>query len=122
MAKRALIIDDEPSLREILSQLLDLWDFKTTEAEDAEQAMEIINQNDAGFDLIFIDVNLPNMSGKELFEQLLTRLPETKFIFMSGYQQDHDLLDLPEKGDFSYLKKPFHVAELKSLIDQLLGA
>ena len=122
MAKKALLIDDEQSLREILVELLELWGIETTEAEDAEQALEFIDQNETSFDLIFIDVNLPNMGGRELYEQLLPKFPETKFIFMSGYQRDHDLIDIPTRGDFVYLKKPFHIAELKSLIDQLLGA
>lgn len=121
MAKKALLIDDEQSLREVLVELLKLWGIETIEAEDAVQALEFVEQNDTSFDLIFIDVNLPNMSGRELYEQLLPKFPAAKFIFMSGYQRDHDLIDLPIRGDFVYLKKPFRMAELKSLIDQLLG-
>ena len=121
MSRKALIIDDEDSLREVVAELLELWDFETVEVEDGEMALNYLAENNVQFDLIFIDVNLPNMSGKELYEQLFPRFPKTKFIFMSGYQIGHDELELPETGEFSYLKKPFRMVELKTLVEDLLS-
>ncbi len=120
MAKKAFIVDDEDSLREVVKELLNMWEIETIEAKDGQQALNEIEQNDHSFDLIFIDINLPKLSGKELYEQLYPRFPEAKYIFMSGYLKNQALPDLPKTGSYSYLKKPFQVAQLKAMIDELL--
>ncbi len=121
MSKKAFIIDDEESLRDVITELLSIWEIETVEAEDAEQALHYATQQKTNFDLIFIDVNLPKMNGKELYQQLISYFPQAHYIFMSGFEQNHNLIDLPENGNFVYLKKPFRVMELKNIIDQLLN-
>lgn len=119
MAKKAFIIDDEESLREVLCELLQMWGFEAIEAENGKQAQALLRKYESEFDLIFIDVNLDDISGRQLFEEFSKKFKRSKFILMSGYQEDHDLLDLPPHGDYVYLKKPFRMAKLKSLVDRL---
>lgn len=119
MKKKAFIIDDEESLREVLRELLQMWGFEAVEAENGKQAQALLRKYEMDFDLIFIDVNLDDISGSQLFEEFSQKFKHSKFILMSGYQEEHDLLDLPSEGDYVYLKKPFRMAQLKSLIDRL---
>ncbi|MHB2153813.1 response regulator [Calditrichota bacterium GD2] len=120
MKKSALIVDDEIGLREVLTELLRIWDFEVIEAESGEQALECVANTEETFDLIFIDVNLPGLSGRELFEHLQPDFPQASYILMSGFDREQNAAELPESEDYIYLKKPFRVGELKDLIDRLL--
>ncbi|RMD65886.1 response regulator [Candidatus Parcubacteria bacterium] len=118
--KKALVIDDEEGLRLVIVELLNMWDIEAHGMEDSEQALDFVNRQSGDIDYFFIDVNLPNISGKELYHQLSARFPNAVYVFMSGFAQDHDQIDLPKEGHFEFLKKPFTMAQLQKLMEKLV--
>ena len=116
---RALIIDDEQYIREIIVEVLKMWGIESQEAEDGEQALNVVNRAEHPFEVVFIDLNLPNMSGKEVYERLVSILPDASYIFMSGFDQSHSETELPEGNNYFFLKKPFTLVQLRGIIDQL---
>jgi len=117
--KKALIIDDEEYIREVIIEVLKLWSVECLQAGDGKEAIEVCKKYHDEIDLVFLDLNLPNLSGREVYEKLVTILPEKPFVFMSGYDEDHSSVELPKNGNFKYLKKPFFLESIKSLIEEI---
>lgn len=117
--KTVLIVDDEDYLREVISEVLSMDDIDSIQAEDGETALSVSQSNKDKIDLVFLDLNLPNTSGKEVYYQLKQILPNVPFVFMSGYGQEAVENDLPEDETYIYLKKPFNIHSIHSIVEQL---
>ncbi len=118
--KKALIVDDEQSLREIITEVLSMLDIESIVAEDGPQALELAKQHKDDMDLFLIDLFMPNMSGQETFAKLNELMPDRAVIFMSGYDRSNTSLagEMPSRQYF--LKKPFGIMELKDLVASIM--
>jgi YesN/AraC family two-component response regulator len=91
------------------------------ESSNAFEALELIRKN-SGFDLVITDVIMPQMSGKELCDQIKRQLPQTRVLLMSGYTDDalahHGVLD----EGLSFLEKPFSPSRLARKVRDVLDA
>ncbi|KAA3610403.1 MAG: response regulator [Calditrichaeota bacterium] len=119
MPKKALIIDDEEALTEIIVEVLSTLDFESYPAISGEDAIKIANQNDH-FDLIIIDMNMPGMNGEETYNNIKTGFSDTPLIFMSGYDLSEEMAAMNLKCPNIFLKKPFTIADLTKTVSQLL--
>jgi len=111
MKKIALVVDDEPMIRLMLSEMLSLVNFTVTQAEDGVEAMQKIME--ARPDVIILDVMMPNMDGISVCKQLRHQ-PETAdlpIIIVSGKAQINDIEEGLEAGADRYLRKPVALAE-----------
>jgi response regulator RpfG family c-di-GMP phosphodiesterase len=117
---RILVVEDDPSVRSLMTQLLkDRYDVQ--EVEDAEAALAALTDNPP--DLVVVDVNLPGLSGPELITQ--TRAAghdrdRVKVLLMSGTMPDEALGGLSVSGADDFLAKPFKPGEFVSRIRALL--
>ena len=114
--KKALVVDDEESLREIITEVLSMLEIDSFVAENGQQAIELAEQHKEEVDLFLIDLFMPNMSGQETYAKLNEIIPDKTVIFMSGFDRSNTSLagTLPSKQFF--LKKPFGIMELKDLV------
>ncbi len=115
---RALVLDDEAQLTEILVKTLALENIDAIAANDVDQAIELLTQNQ--FDLVISDIYLPQKSGKDLFEYALQHFPELPFIFMTGNPNIDTAVDFLKKGAYDYLTKPFLIKELINKIHEVI--
>lgn len=113
---KALIIDDEEALREIVAEVLSLLEIETIVAEDGIEAIKLASEQKDSIDLFLIDMFMPNMSGEETYKKLNKMIPDCPVIFMSGYEKDSEAIGLDEKVKINFLKKPFAIADLKDLV------
>ena len=111
---KAYIVDDNPSAIELLRRLLADYSVSITgTATDTQQAMTDIVQQEP--DLIFLDVEMPGMSGLEFWSQVKQELkPETKVVFYTGY--DKYLLEALRREAFDYMLKPATRDELAKIM------
>ncbi|HPN85414.1 MAG TPA: response regulator, partial [Victivallales bacterium] len=114
--KSVLVVDDEENFRILMEQYL-AQQYNVTCAEDAPHAEEILNKR--YFDIALIDVNMPGMSGKELFMKCSEAYPDMPIILMSGKPMFDDAVETVKHGAYDYLSKPF---ELKTLIEKINSA
>jgi two-component system cell cycle sensor histidine kinase/response regulator CckA len=102
-----LLVEDEASLRNLGSHLLQLCGYSVIEAECGAQAVELSANYQAPIHLLLTDVVMPGMSGRMLAEELLKQRPQMKVLYMSGYTGQtvgaHGVL---AEGSF-FLPKPF---------------
>jgi PAS domain S-box-containing protein len=115
----ALIVDDEESIREIVQEELTARGMKADSAGSAEEALGLLANYT--YDVVLCDLNLPTLSGEQLFEELRKReTPIPRFIFMTGELVDSArIAEIAAKGA-SILQKPFRLPFLVKLVDDLL--
>ena len=107
-----LLVEDEPSQREVLAYNLEAEGFRVMQAADGEEAMEIVA--DTPPDVIVLDWMMPNVSGIEVCRRLKSR-PETRsipVIMLSARSEEVDRIRGLETGADDYVVKPYSVAEL----------
>ncbi len=115
---RILIVDDEPSVRLVLSEWLRRKNFHVLEAEGGRQAMERIRRDAP--DVVVSDVVMPEMNGLQLLTEANTARAKIPFLMISGYPSHLDAVKVMKNGALDYLAKPFHPEELTRRIHRLL--
>jgi len=116
-----LLVEDDPALREMSATLLGRLGYKVLSAADGIEALSLKQQSNIGrIDLLFTDIVMPHMSGKELSERVLALDPNTKILFASAYTENaivhQGVLD---KG-VALLQKPFTPSALAHKLREVL--
>lgn len=110
-----LIVEDEPTLRGMLCELLSAYECSATGS--AEEGLALLDER--SFDLAITDVRLPGMSGEEFLREALRLAPDMPVIVVTG--ADGDEAKYIEAGAFGYLLKPFLFEEVEELVSMALG-
>ncbi len=118
---RLLIVDDEMLNRELLRRVLHRK-YDIEEAEDAAQAFSVLERCDGNVDLVLCDQLMPGRSGTQLATEVRARWQHIRFLLLTGYDDDPEIVEAVEKGIISdVVPKPWRGANLKSRIIRLLG-
>ncbi len=102
-----LITEDEPDLRELARIFLEGYGYKVLEAASAEQAIQMAGVFPGPIDLLLTDVIMPGMSGRQLAENILSKRPQTKIVYMTGYTDDMVVQHKVLEPGVNLLQKPF---------------
>lgn len=103
---KILLVDDDEDLREALSeQLLSTEDFDVFEADDGASAMERVR--DEQYDLVILDVGLPDTDGRELCKRMRKANVKCPVLMLTGHDSDADTILGLESGANDYVTKPF---------------
>jgi two-component system cell cycle sensor histidine kinase/response regulator CckA len=113
-----LVVENEDSIRKLVSVNLAAAGFTVLEAEDGEAALAIANKLNHPIDLVVSDVIMPKMSGPTMVTHLRVIHPNAKVLFISGHPKTH-LDDIPSE-EYDLLQKPFRGDELISRVRALL--
>lgn len=117
MRNSILIIDDDADLSFVISDMLEGYGYNVTTAETAEEAFELLSRT--GFDLILLDINLPDSTGFEICSEL-RRVSDVPVIFASARTSESDRITGFDIGGDDYIPKPYSMAELISRIKALM--
>lgn len=118
---RILIVEDEDGVRNIVVRALAMCGYEITEAEDGDEALEIIEDGEP-FDLVLTDIMMPEMDGPTLITQAGDKLAGAKVIFMSGYAQTAMQDKLAEIEGAGYLQKPFTLKKVAAAVKDAMGS
>jgi PAS domain S-box-containing protein len=121
-----LLVEDEPLVRELVRAVLRNEGYTILEAADGREALRIAGQHHGPIDLLVTDVVMPEMSGRELAEQLSLAGQPLKVLFMSGYTDDAVVRHGLRVARVHFLAKPFSplrlAAKVREVLDQPHGA
>ncbi len=117
MKKRILIIEDDNDLAQITSDMLKNYGFEIKIVEDCEQAFNALT--DGQFQLILMDINLPDGSGFEVCKEL-RRVSKVPVIFASARTSEDDKIMGFDAGGDDYLEKPYSLRELLARVNALM--
>ena len=110
---RALVVDDEPQVRDFVSTVLRNEGWNVTQSSSAEEAIEKLGEGP--WSVVFCDVMLGDADGYSVLRRFKEELPETKVVLMTGHGSAAGALDATAFGAYDYLLKPFGPEEVASL-------
>jgi len=117
--KRILIVDDNPNMSTLLSDILEIFDFEGFHAENGKDALDRLRQSK--YDMVFTDLRMPQMDGYDLLDAIKNEHPSMPVVVVTGYAVgDNREHELAQKAD-GFLHKPFKVNEIESILSNLLG-
>ncbi len=120
MADSILIVDDEEIIRESLSFILTKEGYRVREAANGRIALEILRED--SFDLVLTDLEMPEMKGIELLEQVARFSPETLVVIITAYGSIDTAIAALRKGAVDYILKPVEFDELLVKMQRLLSS
>ena len=118
--KRVLIVEDEPDLSAVLANLLAVFGVDSETAENANIAKSKLQLEK--YDFFIIDITLPDISGVELYKDMIVHHPEYKgnVIFTSGLNESDELINIGKTDGTTFLPKPFSIDRLKEALNKWL--
>lgn len=120
---RALVMDDEPGVRNVTCRMLQRINIDAVGAADGAEALALYQQaqeDGKPFSLVLVDLTVPEgMGGKDMMSKLLKIDPEAKAVVASGYSTDPVMSNWAEHGFVGALHKPYGFQQLKDVLDEL---
>lgn len=117
-----LLVDDEAPIRQTAGMLLESCGYIVHTASDGQESLDLFRQNPALYDLVLLDMVMPDIDGSEVFRIMRSIRPDVRVVISSGYLRDARISTLLEEGVWGYLKKPYRLPELASTVAQVLHA
>jgi two-component system sensor histidine kinase EvgS len=117
-----LLVEDEPTMLEMTTLMLKKMGHTVFATSEPSDAIRLIEENPKEIQLLITDVVMPGMNGKELADELLSREPALKCLFMSGYAADTLLHHARFDGENHFIQKPFTVNDLMPKVRAMLDS
>lgn len=111
---KILIIEDEKSMREVLSILLEEESYSITAVSDGLEGIEEIKRNI--FDLVITDIKMPRVDGFEVLKYTKEISPDTLVIMITAFGTTESAIEAMKKGAYDYVHKPFKIDEIRLII------
>lgn len=119
MQDRILIVDDEDHLRRSLSLILQKENYRVTTASNAEEALERLRSQE--YDLMFLDLNLPGMSGIDLLVDVNKRVPHMPVLILTAHAALDSAIQAVRFGARDYLIKPLEPVMILTRVREILA-
>ena len=118
-SKNILIVDDNPNMSVLLSDILEIFEYQGFHAQDGVEAMNKLKSEE--YAMVFTDLRMPKMDGIDLLKAIKNEHPGLPVVVITGYSlgETQNLL-LTQKAD-GLLNKPFKVNDIEGLLSKLLG-
>lgn len=116
---RVLLVEDEELARKTLSFYLNTIFDEVIVACDGEEGSEVFKKEASkGFDLVLTDIKMPNKNGMEMVEEILELEPNQRFIIVSAYKEEEDLLKLINLRVLGYFVKPLNIDNMMAMLQK----
>lgn len=120
VGQRILVVDDEPTIRNLIHEVLNAAGYVVLDAVDGQSALKIM-QSGARFELLITDVGLPNgMNGRQVADAARTLQPKLKVLFITGYAENAAVGNGHLEPGMQLLTKPFSMEALESKVAEIL--
>jgi excisionase family DNA binding protein len=117
--KRVLVVDDEASIRDLLSKTLALADYDVDTASDGASALDRMRA--FSYDLLIADLKMPGMDGLTLIKQAKRINADLPVIIITGFSTESSAIEAVNLGVAGYLTKPFRVPQVLAAAAKALG-
>jgi diguanylate cyclase (GGDEF)-like protein len=115
---RILLVDDDPSILEILSDLMAIFGYEYDIAQNGHEAIEKLKKG--FFHIVLTDMKMPGMDGMELLRCINSSYPNIKVMVLTGYDRTFSYTDVVKAGASDFISKPFNTDELEAKINRLV--
>jgi two-component system response regulator PilR (NtrC family) len=116
---RILVVDDEDALRTVLSAELEGEGYKVNMAADGAEAIAILKTQE--FDLILLDIKMPNVDGFEVLKFIKDNHPKSKVIMLTGFADLKNAIESKKLGAEDFVSKPYDLVDLLTTVERVLS-
>jgi two-component system response regulator AtoC len=116
--KKILIVDDNPHMCNLLTDILEIFDYQGITAKDGEDALSFLRKE--SFDLVITDLRMPNLGGMDLLKSIKEENPSLPVVVITAYGKADTERDVLAARADGYLAKPFKVNDIENLLKGLL--
>ncbi len=115
-----LLVDDERVIRELGKEMIELLGFNCITAEDGEEGVKLFKKNSDKILIVVLDVEMPGISGEIVSNIISEEFPETKILFISGYDKDYLEKKVFKRKIDNFMPKPLNIKILSSKFDEMM--
>ncbi|MBW2254208.1 MAG: response regulator [Deltaproteobacteria bacterium] len=115
-----LLVDDEESVRQVATTMLEVMGLNVVPARDGREALDLFRASPDQFSLVLLDLTMPHMHGDEVYQQMRQLRPKVPVLMCSGYNAQEIRDRFAEKGVDGFVQKPYTFAELATQVEALL--
>ena len=115
-----LVAEDDPDVLELSSSILERMGYKVLKAENGEEALHVLSDHDYNVDLVLLDVVMPIMGGREIYEKIMESHPTLPVVFCTGHSDEKMDSKFLAENKPHLIKKPFSSNDLSEIIRKTL--
>ena len=116
-----LVADDEHMVAEVARDMLKAVGYHVLTAGSGREAIDAYRENENIIDLVVLDLIMPGMGGREVYDQLRAINPDIRVLLSSGYSLEGEAASILKRGCQGFIQKPFNIAELSRKVKTLLS-
>jgi len=117
--KRILIVDDDPDIRQVLSDRMSSWGYAVETANDGREALDALARGE--FDGMLLDMRMPEIDGTEVLHRTRKSHPTLPIVVVTATSVKESAAQAVARGACAYLIKPFDAIQLKQTTEQCFG-
>jgi CheY-like chemotaxis protein len=115
-----MLVDDEHMVIDIGKEILEKLGYEVITAASGTEALTVFKNNKKKIDLVILDMIMPDMGGRETFENLKACQPQVKVLLSSGYSIDGQATEILNSGCKGFIQKPFSLKQLSRKMREIL--
>jgi excisionase family DNA binding protein len=113
-----LVVDDEEIIRSLFKETLEESEYKVITIGNSAEGLELVKHRD--FDLVFLDLKMPDLDGAELLRQIRKLKPKLRVTIITGYPESDMMARALAQGPFGVMCKPFNDADIIGAVSNFL--
>lgn len=117
--RKILVVDDEDALRTVLSAELNSEGYDVGTAADGMEALTELQKGP--YDLVLLDIKMPNMNGFEVLKVIKEKYSGTKVIMLTGFADLKNAIESKKLGAEDFVSKPYDLVDLLTTIDRVMS-
>jgi two-component system, OmpR family, response regulator len=118
--KKALVVDDTKNIRTLLTTCLEINDYEVTTAKNGQEAIGLLNTEK--FDLAFLDIKMPGISGTWVLKKMREMGIDIPVIIMTAFATIKNAVECTKLGAVAYLQKPFTAEKVKTVLSEIFDS
>jgi len=118
--EKILLVDDEEGTIQVEELMLKELGYSVLPALSGQQAVQLYKENMISLDLVALDMIMPEMNGRDTYEELIRINPKVKVLLVSGYSLNKQIEELMGLGCNGFIQKPFDIVQLSQKIREVL--
>ncbi|MBI4458958.1 MAG: PAS domain S-box protein [Acidobacteria bacterium] len=115
-----LVVEDDKNVRRLVLEVLPRLGYRVFTAADGEEALRVFGRWAKQIDIVLLDAILPKKGSREVYDHIRAQKPSVRFVFTSGYNEVFINTKFEMNPDFLFLRKPFSMMELASMLQTAL--
>jgi CheY-like chemotaxis protein len=118
--KRVLVVEDDQATLTAIQTLLEADNYQVLTASNGKDALQMINKGVGSIELVVSDLVMPQMGGLALYQEISESWPKAKMLFVTGHPMEGENQILLERGNVSWLQKPFSIQQFNKAVRALV--